>query len=59
MSPAMRKEINPGILEILSTMGKSEREALMKGYLHDDQEAERVLLRVMWKEFDSVRYKGD
>lgn len=59
ISSALRKEINPGILEVISTMGKSEREALMKGYLQNDQEAERTLLRVMWKEFDAVRYKGD
>lgn len=59
LTPSVRKEINAGILEILSSMGKSEREALMKAYLQADQEAERVLLRVMWKEFDAVRYKGD
>lgn len=59
LSPSVRKEINAGILEIISTMGKSEREALMKAYLQSDQEAERALLRVMWKEFDTVRYKGE
>lgn len=59
LSSSIRKEINAGILEIISTMGKSERESLMKAYLQADQEAERALLRVMWKEFDAVRYKGD
>lgn len=59
LSPAVRKEINAGILEVLSTMGKSEREALMKAYLQKEQEAERVLLRVMWKDFEAVRYRGD
>lgn len=59
MSPAMRNELHAGILEVLGCLGKPEREAVMKAFLDTQQDAERTLLRSMWKDFDATRYKGD
>jgi len=57
--PDVRKELTVGILEILGTMGKYEREALMRGFLTQSMEAERTLLKQLWKDQERVRYKGD
>lgn len=59
LSSEMRRELTVGILEILGTMGKHEREALMRGFLTQSMEAERTLLKQLWKDQERVRYKGD
>ena len=55
----IRKHLKVGMMEVLGSMGKFEREALMKGFMGNNMEAERVLLRSLWKEQDRIRYKGD
>lgn len=59
LSSEIRRELTVGILEILGTMGKYEREALMRGFLTQSMEAERTLLKQLWKDQEKVRYKGD
>lgn len=54
----VRAALWPGIKAIMGSMSKFEREALMKGMLTSEHEAERVLLRALWKDFDRQRYKG-
>lgn len=58
LSPATRAELTPGLNEIIACMNKYERDALMNGLLSVRDEAERVLLRTMWKDYDRARYKG-
>lgn len=55
---ALRAELQGGWSEILDAMGKWEREALMKGLLGEDEEAERGVLRNLWKSWEKERYKG-
>ena len=59
LTSEVRRELTVGILEILGTMGKYEREALMRGFLTPSMEAERTLLKQLWKDQERVRYKGD
>jgi hypothetical protein len=58
LSGNVRAALWPGIKAIMGSMSKFEREALMKGMLTSEHEAERVLLRALWKDFDRQRYKG-
>ncbi|KAJ8293894.1 N-acetylserotonin O-methyltransferase-like protein [Rhodotorula toruloides] len=55
---ALRAELQGGWSEILDAMGKWEREALMKGLLSEDEEAERGVLRNLWKSWEKERYKA-
>lgn len=55
---AVRKELQGGWFEVMDAMGKWEREALMKGFLGEDEEAERGVLRAMWKSWEKERYRG-
>ena len=59
LGPAVRQALTVGVLEVLGTLGKHEREALMRGFLGNHMEAERALLRALWKEHEKIRYKGD
>ena len=59
LAPAVRQALTVGVLEVLGTLGKHEREALMRGFLGNHMEAERALLRALWKEHEKIRYKGD
>lgn len=43
---------------MMDAMGKWEREALMKGMLGDEEEAERGVLRDMWSAWEKERYRG-
>ncbi|BGP33429.1 hypothetical protein JCM10296v2_005230 [Rhodotorula toruloides] len=54
----LRAELQGGWSEILNAMGKWEREALMKGLLSEDEEAERGVLRNLWRSWEKERYKG-
>lgn len=47
-----------GLAALLSAMGTTEREALMSGFLVAEEEAERALLRSLWREYDRSRYRG-
>ncbi|SCV70426.1 BQ2448_1820 [Microbotryum intermedium] len=55
---ALRNELQGGWYEVMDAMGKWEREALMKGFLKDEDEAERAVLRRMWKAYEKERYRG-
>ncbi|GAA5855838.1 hypothetical protein JCM9279_003334 [Rhodotorula babjevae] len=55
---ALRTELQGGWFEVMDAMGKWEREALMKGMLGEDEEAERGVLRDMWKSWEKERYRG-
>ncbi|BGP49634.1 hypothetical protein JCM10450v2_005535 [Rhodotorula kratochvilovae] len=55
---ALRNELQGGWFEVMDAMGKWEREALMKGMLGEDEEAERGVLRGMWKSWEKERYRG-
>lgn len=55
---ALRAELQGGWFEVMDVMGKWEREALMKGFLRDDEEAERGVLRGMWRTWEKERYRG-
>lgn len=55
---SVRKELQGGWFEVMDAMGKWEREALMKGFLGEDEEAERGVLRGMWKSWEKERYRG-
>ncbi|KAH8914052.1 hypothetical protein BT69DRAFT_1290798 [Atractiella rhizophila] len=55
---SFRKELEPGWFEVLSCMGKHERESLMKGYLSDRDEGERMILRKLFKKWNQERYQG-
>lgn len=55
---SLRQEMQGGWYEVFDTMGKWEREALLKGFLGDDEDAERNLLREMWKSWEKERYRG-
>ncbi|GJN90281.1 hypothetical protein Rhopal_003289-T1 [Rhodotorula paludigena] len=55
---ALRNELQGGWFEVMDAMGKWEREALMKGLLGEDEEAERGVLRGMWKSWEKERYRG-
>lgn len=55
---ALRSELQGGWFEVMDAMGKWEREALMKGMLGEDEEAERGVLRGMWKSWEKERYRG-
>jgi hypothetical protein len=59
LSSETRQALNSGIMEMLGSMGKFEREALMKGFMNNSMEAERALLKTLWKDYDRIRYKGD
>lgn len=54
----LRSELQGGWFEVMDTMGKWEREALMKGLLGDEEEAERGVLRTMWNAWEKERYRG-
>ncbi|GAA5909416.1 hypothetical protein JCM8208_005736 [Rhodotorula glutinis] len=54
----LRTELQGGWFEVMDAMGKWEREALMKGMLGEDEEAERGVLRGMWKSWEKERYRG-
>lgn len=54
----LRIELQGGWFELMDVMGKWEREALMKGFLRDDEEAERGVLRGMWRTWEKERYRG-
>lgn len=58
LSPSTRAELAPGLYEIVGCMNKYERDAVMNGLLSARDEAERVLLRALWKDYDRARYKG-
>ena len=55
----IRRELLPGLIELLGFIGKHEREALMRGFLTDNMQAERSLLRAMWQEHEQTRYRGN
>jgi len=55
---ALRTELQGGWFEVMDAMGKWEREALMKGMLNEDEEAERGVLKGMWKSWEKERYRG-
>lgn len=55
---ALRSELQGGWFEVMDSVGKWEKEALMKGFLGEDEEAERGVLRTMFKVHDSTRYHG-
>ncbi|GAA6040522.1 hypothetical protein JCM8097_005446 [Rhodosporidiobolus ruineniae] len=55
---ALRLEMQGGWLEVMDTMGKWEKEALMKGFLDDDEEPERGVLRGLYKTWEKERYRG-
>lgn len=59
ISYEVRRVMLPGVLDLFGTMGKFEREALMRGFMGTSMEAERALLRQLLKEHDRVRYRGD
>lgn len=59
ISSQTRKDLLPGILEIIQCMNKYEKEALMRGFLRQNQDAERTLLGELWKDYDKIRYRGD
>lgn len=54
----LRIELQGGWFELMDSMGKWEREALMKGFLKDEEEAERGVLRGMWRGWEKERYRG-
>ena len=54
----LRAELQGGWFEIMDVMGKWEREALMKGFLKDEEEAERGVLRQLWRAHEKERYRG-
>lgn len=54
----LRSELQGGWGEVMETMGKWEREALMKGFLGEAEEAERGVLRGMWRSWERERYRG-
>lgn len=58
LSPTTRAELLAGLNEIIATMNKFERDSLMHGLLTSRDDAERVLLRGLWKDYDRMRYKG-
>ncbi|GAA5957201.1 hypothetical protein JCM21900_004681 [Sporobolomyces salmonicolor] len=55
---SLRAELQGGWFEVMDAMGKWEREALMKGFLGEDEEAERGVLRALWKSWEKERYRG-
>lgn len=54
----IRNELQGGWWEIMDVMGKWEREALMKGFLKEEEEGERGVLRGMWRGWEAGRYRG-
>jgi hypothetical protein len=56
--PTVRAQIAPGVGEVVGAMGVHEREALMGGFLSKDDDAERALLRAIWRDVERERYKG-
>ncbi|BGP17724.1 hypothetical protein JCM10213_005305 [Rhodosporidiobolus nylandii] len=55
---ALRSEMQGGWFEVMDSMGKWEKEALMKGFLGEEEEAERGVLRSLWKTWEKERYRG-
>ncbi|KAL8287505.1 hypothetical protein RQP46_003363 [Phenoliferia psychrophenolica] len=55
---ALRSELQGGWFEVMDAMGKWEREALMKGFLGEEEEAEKGVLRGMWRTWEKERYRG-
>jgi hypothetical protein len=55
---ALRSEMQGGWFEVMDSVGKWEKEALMKGFLGEEEEAERGVLRSMFKVHESTRYHG-
>ncbi|KWU44852.1 hypothetical protein RHOSPDRAFT_33674 [Rhodotorula sp. JG-1b] len=53
---ALRSELQGGWFEVMDAMGKWEREALMKGLLGEEEEAERGILRSMWAAWEKERW---
>lgn len=58
LSLPTRTELSAGIYEVIGTMGKYERDSLMNSLLAPKDEAERMLLRSLWKDYERTRYKG-
>ncbi|KAM0750831.1 hypothetical protein T439DRAFT_356570 [Meredithblackwellia eburnea MCA 4105] len=54
----LRTEMQGGLFEVMDSMSKWEKEALMKGFLGEDEEAERGVLRTMWRTWEKERYRG-
>lgn len=65
----LRSELLMGWYEIMDVVGKWERESLMRGFLagvgvgggaggEERREAERGVLRGMWRSWENGRYKG-
>lgn len=65
----LRSELLTGWYEIMDVVGKWERESLMRGFLagvgggggiggEERREAERGVLRGMWRSWENGRYKG-
>ncbi|GAA5986107.1 hypothetical protein JCM11641_004713, partial [Rhodosporidiobolus odoratus] len=55
---SLRNELQGGLFEVLDSMGKWEKEALMKGFLGEEEEAERSVLRSLWRSWEKERYRG-
>ncbi|GAA5915915.1 hypothetical protein JCM6882_001761 [Rhodosporidiobolus microsporus] len=55
---ALRTELQGGWFEVMDSMGRWEREALMKGFLGEEEEAERGMLRTLFKTWEKERYRG-
>ncbi|GAA5852903.1 hypothetical protein JCM8547_004728 [Rhodosporidiobolus lusitaniae] len=55
---ALRGELQGGWVEVMDSVGKWEKEAIMKGFLGEEEEAERGVLRGMFKTWEGVRYRG-
>lgn len=55
----IKNVIGEEVMQVMGTMHKYEKDALMRGYLKKEDEAERALLKGMWKTWDQTRYKGE
>lgn len=55
---ALRSELQGGLYELMDCMNKFEREALLKGFLGNEEEGERGVLKGLWKGWERERYKG-
>ncbi|GAA5839982.1 hypothetical protein JCM11251_006580 [Rhodosporidiobolus azoricus] len=55
---ALRNELQGGWFEVMDSMGRWEKEALMKGFLGEEEEAERGMLRTLFKSWEKERYRG-
>ncbi|KAK4055808.1 hypothetical protein OIO90_003061 [Microbotryomycetes sp. JL221] len=55
---SLRKELQNGWYEVMDAMGTWERQALMRGFLGEDDESERNVLRELYRGWEKERYKG-